>query len=289
MIASRAGGWTTLQKVTPVIVGLGVLILVGLIWCLHRAYRRRRYSRRAQDMYTGTNNHLGHRRNQSSLSYSSTSYLNAAGPGQLSLPVHRIKFFFRGMFPVRERQRNSDWNIEGETGHSRRSSAAYDPPPRPESGSSFAPAPSVLVQNDTPPVSPEVAWSPFQTISRWWASITPPKNGDYESVHLVSPRKNSKFGTDDDDPPDPAFAYPPPQNQASTSRNDRTSGEGVPAVVISEVKRESASRPQTPQPETEPPSPERRRPPSLRPNRPGQIVAVEDPSPSHPLPSADVS
>jgi hypothetical protein len=286
MITSRLGGWTTLQKVTPVIVGLGVLILVGVIWCLHRAYRRRRYSRRAQ---ADTNSYFGHRRNPSALSYSSTSHLNPTPPRQLSIPVHRIKFFFRGMLPVRERQRNSSWNIEGEIGHFRRSSAAYDPPPRPESGSSFVPVPSVRVQNDTPPASPEVNWSPLQTISRWWASINPIQNEDYQPVQLLPPRKNSKFGADDDDQPDPAFASSSAQNQASTSRNDLTSGEEVPAVIVSEVERESASRPQTPQPETEPLTPKRLRQPSLRPNRPGQIVAVEDPSSSHLLPSADVS
>lgn len=264
------------------IVGLGVLIVVGLIWCLRRAYRRRRYSRRAQ----GTGNYFGHHRNQSALSYSSTSHLN---PGQLLLPVHRIRFFFRGMFPVRERRRNSGWNIEGEPGLSRRSSA-YDAPLRPESGSSFGPVPSVHVQNDTPPVSPATTPSPFQTISRWWTSISPSKNRDYQTVHLLSTRKNSKFGADDDDHPEPTFASPPPQHQASTSRNDRTSGQDVsPVLVISDRERESVSRPQTPQPETEPPSAERLRPPTLRPNRPGHIVAVEDPSPSHQLISPDVS
>ena len=281
-VISPAGGWTTLQKVTPVIVGLGVLFLAGLVWYLHRAYKRRRYSRRAQD----SDNYFGHQRNQSALSFSSTSHLN---PGQLSLPVHRIRFFFRGMFPVRERRRNSGWNIEGESGLSSRCSVAYDPPLRPQSGSSD-PAPSVHVQNDTPPLSPTITASPFQTISRWWTSISPSKNRDYQTVHLLSTRKNSKFGTDDDDHPDPAFASPPLQNQASTSRNDGKPGEEAPPVVlISNGKRQPVSRPQTPQPETEPTSTKRLRPPSLRPNRPGHIVAVEDPLPSQQLTSADVS
>ena len=191
---------------------------------------------------------------------------------------------------MRERPRNTGWNIEGESALSRRSSAAYDPPPRPESGYSTGPVPSVHVQNDTPPVSPVTASSTFQTISRWWTSISPSKNKDYQTVHLLSPRKNSKFGTDDDDHPEPAFASPPPQNRASTSRNDRTPGEEAPAVVvISDGERESVSRPQTPQPETEPSSAKHPRPTSLRPNRPGHIVAVEDPLPSQQLSSADVS
>lgn len=283
MFASRVEGWTTLQKVTPVIVGLGVLILVGLIWCLHSAYRRRKYSRRAQ----GTGDYFGHHRNQSALSFSSTSHLN---PGQLSLPVHRIRFFFRGMFPVRERRRNSGWNIEGESGLSRRSSVAYDPPLRPENGSSSGHAPSIHVQNETPPVSPTTASSPFQTIYRWWTAITPSKNRDYQTVHLLSTRKDSKFGTDDDDHLEPTFAPSPSQNQASTSRDDRTSGGEVPTVVIiSDGERESVSRTQTPQPETEPPSAKRSRPQSLRPNRPGHIVAVEDPPSSQQLTPADVS
>lgn len=246
-------------------------MLVGLIWCLRRAYRQRKYSRRAQ----GTDNYFGRHRNQSALSYSSTSHLN---PGQLPPPLHRVRFFFRGMFPVRERRRNPSWNIEGESGLSRGSSAAYDPPSRPESGYSSGPAPSVHVQNETPPISPVTASSPFQTISRWWTSISPSKNRDYQTVHLLSTRKNSKFGADDDDHPEPTFASPPPQNQASTSRHDHTSGDEATAVlVISHGDREPVSRPQTPQPETEPPSNKPLRPPSLQPNRPGHIVAVEDP------------
>ena len=280
MTTTRAGGWTTLQKVTPVIVGLGVLIVVGLIWCLCRVYKRRRYSRRAQ----GT---IRHYRNQSGLSFSSTSHLNSAPPSKYSLPVHRIRFFFRGMFPERG-HRGPSWNIEGESGPSR-PSGAYDPPSRPESGSSFTSLPSVHVQNDTPPISPEVTWSPFRGVSRWWSSISPTRGRDYQAVHLLSTRKNSKLGTDDDDYPEPTFASSSPQNHAPTSRNDRAS-EDVPAVlVISDGEGEPATRSPTPQPETEPPSPKRSRPSSLRPNRPGHIVAVEDPSPSQPLPSADVS
>lgn len=282
MFTSRAGGWTTLQKVTPVIVGLGVLILAASIWYLRRTYRRRRYSRRAQPV----GNYFSHRRNQSTLSYSSTSHLN---PGQLSLPVHRIRFFFRGLLPVRERPRNSDWNIEGESGFSRRSSAAYDLHPRPESGSPGS-APSIHVQNDSPPVSPKTIPSPFQTISRWWTSISPSRNKDYQTVHLLSTRKNSKFGADDEDHLEPAFGSPSPQNRASTSGNDLTSGDQVPAVlVISDSEREPVSRLQTPQPEAEPPGSENLRPSSLRPNRPGHIVAVEDPSPSQQFSPANVS
>lgn len=279
MILSRAEQWSTLQKVTPVIVGLGVLILVGLIWYFCRAYRRRKYSRRAQGVYS-----LGHRRDDSAGSYSSTSHLN---PNQLSLPVHRIRYFFNGMLPVRERRRNPDWNIEGEPRLSRRSSVVYDPPSRRESGS-FTPAPSVHVQNDTPPISPAVTWSPLQTISRWWTSVNPSRGRDYQAVHLLSVRKNSKFGTDDNDnQPEPEFMSPPP-NQASNIQNERTSGDDVPpVVVISNGEGESASRPQTPQLETELLS--RQRLPSLRPNRPGHIVAIQDPSSSRQLTSADVS
>lgn len=275
--AVTSGGWTTLQKVTPVIVGLGVLIVVGLIWCLCRAYKRRRHSRRAQGTFR-------HHRNQSGLSFSSTSHLNSAAPSQYSLPVHRIRFFFRGMFPMRG-HRSPSWNIEGESGPSR-PSAPYDPPSRPESGSSFTSVPSVHVQNDTPPISPEVTWSPFRGVSRWWSSISPTKGRDYQAVHLLSTRKNSKFGTDDDDHPEPAFRSSSPQNHASTPRNGRTS-EDIPPVLVIPSEGEPATRSPTPQPETEPLSPKRSRPPSLRPNRPGHIVAVEDPSPSQPLPSAN--
>ena len=278
MIASRAGQWSTIQKVAPVIVGLGVLILVGLIWCFYRAYRRRRYSRRAQGVYS-----LGHRRDDSAGSYSSTSHLN---PSRLSLPVHRVRYFFSGMLPVRERRRNSDWNIDGEP-ELPRSSTVYDPPSRRESGSLLTPAPSVHAQNDTPPASPAVTWSPFQTISRWWTSVNPSKGRDYHPLYLLEARKNSKFGTDDNNQPGPAFISPS-QGQASNTRNERTSEDDIlPVVVISNGEREPASRPQTPQPETEPPSSQRLS--SLRPNRPGNIVATQDPSPSQPLSSADVS
>lgn len=279
MNASQLGGWTTVQKLTPVIVGLSVLILAGLIWCLHRTHRRRRSLRRAQ----GTNGYLGHHRNGSSLSYSSTSHLNAQSPGQQRLPVHRIRFFFRGMFPVRERHKSSDWNIEGESVHSRRSSVAYDPPPDRESGSFSTSMPIDHAQNDTPPTSPAVTWSPFQTISRWWTSVGPSGGKDYQSVHLLPTRKNSKFGADDEDHPDAAFASPSHRNQASNSRNDRTSEEEVPP----DGERERLSPPRTPRPETEPLGSKRSRPPSLRPNRPGHIVAV--PSSSRPLTTADVS
>ena len=280
MISSRTGQWTTLQKITPVIVGLGVLILVGLIWCFYRAYRRRNYSRRAQGAYS-----IGHRRNESGGSYSSTSHLN---PNQLSLPVHRIRFFFSGMLPVRERRRGSDWNIEGEPELPRRSSVTYDPPSHQENESLFAPGHSVHTQNDSPPASPAIPRSPFQTISRWWTSVSPTKDKGYQAVHLLPARKYSKSGTDDDNLPEPAFTPPPPRNQGSGTRNDRTSREGVPAaVVVSNGERASVSRVRTPQPETE--SHRRERLPSLRPNRPGRIVAIEDPPPSQLLPTADVS
>lgn len=280
MVTSRAGQWSTIQKLTPVLTGLGVLILVGLIWCFYRAYRQRRYSRRAQGVYP-----LGHRRNESADSYSSVNRLN---PSQLSLPVHRIRFFFSGMLPVRGRRRDPGWNIEGEPELPRRSPVAYDPPPsRRESGSLFTHTPDVHAQNDTPPASPAVTWSPLQTISRWWTSANSSRGRDYQPVHLLSARRNSRLGTDDDNQLDPA-SMPPPQNQVSNTRNERTSRDDIPPVVIiSNDERESASRPQMPQPETEPPG--RQRLPSLRPNRPGNIVAVQGPSSSRPLPSADVS
>jgi hypothetical protein len=160
MATSRAGKWTTLQKLTPVIVGLVILFLLGLILYLHRAYRRRGSSRRAQ----GDNSYLGHRRNQSALSVNSASYLNHS-PSPLS--VHRIRFFFRGMFPIREQRRNSAWNIEGESTLSRRPSAAYDPPPPPEDDPLFTPTTPSFPSHDTPPVSSAPARAPFQTISRW--------------------------------------------------------------------------------------------------------------------------
>lgn len=279
MITPGAGQWSTIQKLTPVLVGLGVLILVGLVWCFRRAYRRRRYSRRAQGPYP-----LGHRRNESADSYSSVNRLN---PSQLSLPVHRIRFFFSGMLPVRGRRRDPNWNIEGETELPRRSPVAYDPPSRRESGSLFTHTPDVHAQNDTPPASPAATWSPFQTISRWWTSATPSRDRDYRPVHLLSIRRNSRLGTDDDSQLDPG-SMPPPQNQVSNIRNERTSRDDIPpVVVISNDERESAPLPQTPQPETEPPG--RQRLPSLRPNRPGHIVAIQDPSSSRPLPSANVS
>jgi hypothetical protein len=279
MITSRKGQWSTLQKLTPVVAGLGVLILIGLIWYFCRAYRRRRYSRRAQGVYS-----LGHRRSESAGPYSSTSRLN---PSQLSLPVHRIRFFFSGMLPVRKQRRNPDWNIEGEPELPSRSSVAYDPPPRRESGSFSAPAPSVHAQNDTPPASPAVTWSPFQTISRWWTSVNPSGGKEYQAVHLLPARNNSRFGTDDDNQLDPGFMSSP-QDQASNTRNERTSGDDIPSViVISNGERESTSRPQTPQPETELLG--RQRLQSLRPNRPGHIVATQGPPPPRPSPSADVS
>jgi len=287
MITLRAGKWNTLQKLAPVIVGLGILILAGLTWCFCRAYRRRKSSRRAQGAYPGTNHFLGHRRNESAGSYSSTSHLNAMNPSQLSLPVRRLRFFFSGMMPVRERRRGSDWNIEGEPELPRRSAVVYDPPLRRESVSLFTPPPSIHAQNDTPPTSP-TTWSPFQTVSRWWTSANPSKGRDYQAVRLLSARKNSKFATDDDDHLESAFAFPPPQNRTSNIRGDHTSGEEIlPVLVISNGERGSVSRPQTQQPEVGPPSSERL--PSLRPNRPGHIVAIEDPSTSQPLQYADVS
>ena len=261
------------------IVGLGVLIIVGLIWCFYRACRRRKSSRRAQNLYF-----IGHRRGESTGSHSSISHLN---PNRLSVPVHRICFFFNGMLPVRERRRNPDWNIEGEPGSSRRSSIADDSPSR-RGSDSFVSAPNIHAQNDTPPASPAAAWSPLQTISRWWTSVSPSKGMGYQAVNLLSVRKNSKFETDDDYHLEPTFTSPPPQNQAPNTRDDHTSRDDIPpVVVISNGERESVSRPQTPQSKTQPQS--RGRLPSLRPNRPGRIVAVEDPSPSQPLPSADVS
>jgi len=286
MIIPRTGEWTSLQKITPVIVGLAVLALVGLIWLLYR-YRRRKSSRRAQ----GANRFPGHHRNESAASYSSTSYLNTMNPSQLPLPVHRIRFFFSGMFPVRERRRNSDWNIEGEPGLPRRSSVAYDPPSHRESDSFFTSTPSVHARNDTPPTSPTTTRSPrspFQAISRWWASANLAKSRDYQAVHLVSARKSSKLGTDDDNHPEPEFIPPPPQNQGSNIGNGRTSGEEIPpAVTTSNGEGQSAPRLQTLQPGTQPPNSKRL--PSLRPNRPGNIVAVENPSPTQQLQSADVS
>ena len=279
MTATRAGGWTTLQKITPVIVGLGVLILVGLFWWFCRVYRRRRSSRRAQ----GSNISLSHRRGESAGSYTSTSHLNAMDGSQLSLPVHRIRFFFSGMLPVRERRRGSDWNIEGEPGLPRRSSIPYDSPERRETDSFFTPGPSAHARNDTPPASPGATWSPFQTISRWWTSASPSKGRDYQAVHLLSARKNSKFGTDDDYHPELGFISSPPRNQTSNIRNDHTSGERVPAVVATwNGEGNPLSTPHTPQPETE--SAGTKHLPALRPNRPGQIVAFEDPPPTQPSP-----
>lgn len=286
MITPRAEEWTTLQKITPVIVGLAVLILAGLVWWLYRVCVRRRPSRRAQDTYSGANRSSFHRRGESAGSNSSTSHLNPTHASPLSLPVHRIRYFFSGMLPVRERRRNTDWNIEGDPGFPRRSSTAYDLPSRRESDSYFTPPPSAHTQNDTPPTSP-VAWSPIRAMSRWWASVNPSKGRDYQAVHLLSARKDSKFGNDDDDHPDPASS-PPLQNQASNTRNDHTTGEeALPAVAISNGEGVSTSRPQTPPPETELAGSKRLL--SLRPNRRGDIVAVEDPSPTRPLPSADVS
>jgi len=288
MTTLRTGRWSTLQKLVPVIVGLGILIVAGLTWWFYRTYRRRRSSRRAQGLYPGTNHFLGHRRNESGGSYSSTSHLNAMNPSQLSLPVRRIRLFFSGMLPVRERRRGSDWNIEGEPVLPRRSAVIYDTPSRRESVSFFTPPPSVHAQNDTPPASPITNWSPFRTISRWWTSANPSKGRDYQAVRLLSARKNSKFGTDDDNHPESAFTPPPPQNQASNTRSGHTSGEEIPPIPAnSNGERGSISRPRTQQPEDEPPS--NKRLPSLRPNRPGHIVATEDPSPSQPLPYADVS
>ena len=281
MVASQAGEWTTLQKLTPVIVGLGILILLGLVWCFYRAYRRRKYSRRAQGMYLGTNRSLGHHRNGSAGSYSSTSHLNAMNASQLSLPMHRIRFFFSGMLPVRERRRGSDWNIEGDPGLPRRSFVIDDSSSRRESEPFFTPTPSIHTRNDTLPASPATTRLPFQRMSRWWASVSPSKGRDYQAVHLLSGRKGSKLGADDDNHPEPAPLSSPPQNH-------RTSREGIPPVITNlNGERESVSHPRTPQPETDPPN--TRRLPSLRPNRPGRIVAIEDPSPSQPLPSADVS
>ena len=208
-------------------------------------------------------------------------------PSQLSLPVHRIRFFFSGMLPVRERRRGSDWNIEGEPEPPRRSPVAYDPPSHQENDSFFPHTPSVHTQNDTPPTSPVATWSPFRTVSRWWTSASPPKGNDHQTVHLLSARKDSKFGADDDNHPEPVFMSPPPQNQALDMGNNRTSG-GIPtAVVIPDSERESVSRPQTPESETELAGTKRL--PSLRPNRPGHIVAIEDSSPSQSLPYPDVS
>ena len=280
MTTPRTGQWNVLQKIAPVIVGLGILVLVGSFWCWYRFYKRRKSSRRAQDMYPGMDHSPTHRRNESAASYSSTTRLNAS---QLSLPVHRVRFFFSGMLPVRERQRNSDWNIEGEPRLPRRSSVAYDPSSRRESDSLFTHAPSM--QNDTPPNSPVTNWSPLQTISRWWMSANPSKSKDYQSVHLLSTRKNSKFGNDDDNHPEPAFVPPSPQNEI---RNGRASEEGVSSVlIISNGERQSVSHPRSPHPEPESPNTDRL--PSLRPNRPGHIVATEDPSHSQPLSPADVS
>ena len=281
MITSPTGGWTTLQKVTPVIVGLGVLILVGLIWCLGRVYKRRKYARRAQGTYPS------HRRNQSTLSYSSTSHLNPADPGRLSLPMHRIPFFFRGMFPARG-QKNPDWNIEGESTLSRRSSVAYDSPPHPESGSLLEPAPGIAVEDGTPPVSPAETWSPFRAVSRWWSSITTSKNGDYQTVHLLWARKNSKPGNDDDDILDPEFAAPP-QNLQFTSMNDCIPSEAPAVVVVPDDDNELVSRTQTLQLGTESTLTSRPNTASLRPNRPGSIIAVEDPSLSQQVQSVGVS
>ena len=60
------------------------------------------------------------------------------------------------------------------------------------------------------------------------------------------------------------------QSQQATIEQPRPTGRSPNG------ERESVSRPQTPQPETEPSN--RKRLPSLRPNRPGRIVAIEDPS-----------
>lgn len=286
MVASRAGRWTTLQKIAPVIVGLVVLVLVGLTWWLYRIYARRRPSRRAQDVYSRTNHPFSHRRDESTGSYSSTSHLNAMSPSQLSHPVHRLRFFFSGMLPVRERRKNSDWNIEGEPDLPRRSPVADDPPEHRESDSFFTPTPSIHTQNDPSPTSPVTTWSPLQTMSRWWTSVSPSKGKGYQAVHLLPTRKDSKFGADDDNHPEPTFMSPPPQNRASDIGNGRASGEVPSVVVISNSERLSVSSPQTPHPETE--TAATKRLPSLRPNRPGYIVAVEDPSPSQ-LPPLDVS
>ena len=278
MITPRADGWSNTQKVTPVIVGLGVLVLVGLFWWLYRTYRRRISSRRAQNAYPGTNRSPAHRRGESAGSYSSTSHLNSANPSQVSLPVHRIRFFFSGMFPVRERRRDTGWNIEGDPGLSRRTPAAYDPPSRRESGS-FS-TPSAHAQNDPPPTPTTATWPPFQKLSRWWASFNPSKGRDYQAVHLAPTRKDSKY---DDDYLETALVSPPPPNPASNLGNDQ-----IPSVIaISDGGGVSVPHPQTSQPEAEPTSPTRL--PILRPNRLGDIVATEDPPLSQPLPSPDVS
>ena len=262
------------------IVGLVVLILVGLFLWLYRAYRRRISSRRAQDAYPGPNQTLAHRRGESAGSYSSTSHLNSANPSQLSLPVHRIRFFFSGMLPVRERRRDTGWNIEGDPGLSRRPPAVYDPPVRRESDSFSTPTPSIHAQNDPPPTPTAATWPPLQKISRWWASVNPSKARDYQAVHLAPTRRDSKF---DDDYLETALVSPPPPDRASGMGNGQ-----IPSVVaISDGGGVSVPHPQTSQPEAEPTSPTRL--PILRPNRLGDIVATEDPSPSQPIQSPDVS
>jgi len=268
-----------MQKIAPVIVGLGVLILVGLSWWLYHAYRRRTSSRRAQNAYPGANRSLAHRRGESAGSYSSTSHLN---PSQLSLPVHRIRFFFSGMFPVRERRRKPDWNIEGDPGLPGRSTVVYDLPSRRESDSFSTPTPTIHARNEPPPTSTVTTWPPLQRISRWWTSVNPSKGRDYQAVHLAPTRQNSKFD-DDDDHLEPAFPSPPLQNQASNIRDDQT-----PSVVaISNGEWGTVPHPQAPQPEAEQLSPTRL--PILRPNRLGDIVVTGDPLPSQQLPSPDVS
>lgn len=262
------------------IVGLGVLVLVGLFWWLYRTHRRHASSRRAQNAYPGTNRTPAHRRGESAGSYSSTSHLNSPNTSQVSLPVHRIRFFFSGMFPVRERRRDTGWNIEGDPGLSRRTPAVYDPPSHRDSNSFSTPTPSIHAQNDLPPTPTAATWPPFQRISRWWASISPSKGRDYQAVHLAPTRKNSKF---DDDYVETALVSPPLQNRASNVGNGQ-----IPSVVaISDSGGVSVPHPQTSQPVAEPTSPTRL--PILRPNRLGDIVATEDTSLSQPLPSPDVS
>lgn len=276
MITPRADGWSNAQKVAPVIVGLGVLILVILFWWLYRVYRRRMSSRRAQDAYPGANHPLAHRRGESAASYSSTSHLNSTNASQLSLPVHRIRFFFSGMFPVRERRRNSNWNIEGDSGFPGRTPAIYDPPSR--RGSDSFSTSGIHARNDPPPTSTVATWPPIQKISRWWASVNPSKGSDYQAVHLAPTRQNSKF---DDDYLEAALASPPFQSQASNVGNDQ-----IPSVgAISDGERVPVPHSQISQPEAEPTSPRRLR--SLRPNRLGDIVATEEPS--EPVSSPDVS
>ena len=262
------------------IVGLGVLVFVGLCWWLYHTYRRRISSRRAQNAYPGPSQTPAHRRGESGGSYSSTSHLNSANPSQLSLPVQRIRFFFSGMFPVRERRRDTAWNIEGDPGFSRRTPAVYDPPIHRASNSFSTPTPIIHAQDDPPPTSAAAAWPPFQKISRWWASVNPSKGREYQAVHLVPTRKDSKF---DDDYLETALMSPPLPNQAPNIGNDQ-----IPSVAaISDGGGVSVPPLQTSQPEAEPTSPTRL--PTLRPNRLGDIVATEDPLLSQPLPSPDVS